>query len=672
MPHEVWHVVQQKQQRVRPTSSVAGAPTNSEPAFEAEAERMGARAASHTASTPPRAGSVSGAATRSEGSRGQQPVLQGSWFPPTGNLDREQAIDRINRYSLDYKRRSEILKRQDLGWPYAVALFGRADVVIDKDQARQWLVKARLPAGLSAPPGESSDAGPQLVDPTRDPKVVEEWNDRLKQAGVAELVEQKDVTTIGDGAQLGGPASSAGGGKKSTGKRNPLHEKALKAMQAYDLVDRKKMKIPALFGNKASDLEHVESLRQRGAFVEGKEPNDAPEGATYVIGKSSTDNKGKTVRSFVASGIIVENKEGVWTTIDGTDLGARTDTALAQLRFRERTYAKSDIVGWFVPDKLPSRFEMPGQSVSELRDAYDQTNVIKHPDLISEADQGEEALELLKQGHSLMGADWHGHESFYWRPTGQKEELVIKGKRIEVWDPKLKKKVPKTRDVLGKVPGKPLNPKARAKAVEITGEVDPQAERVTAGSIFTTCLATASATVRKYGINPAVFGGLMAPVHQQKRAGLYPREQMLFKYLKDAGAWIWGSSGFVPIPGDIFLTGSYQETVNQAESSRGFWTFQHVGIIANTRYNADETYTLLTQDGGKGNSALGEDKTGYTIRNYDPKTRLVSGASPKMIIGVWRSGVLKAALEKMPPDVEASLKGQDWRSKRSTPAAVPK
>ncbi|AKF86215.1 hypothetical protein MFUL124B02_23370 [Myxococcus fulvus 124B02] len=45
LPHEAWHVVQQAQGRVSPTTEAQGFDVNDEPALEAEADRMGARAA---------------------------------------------------------------------------------------------------------------------------------------------------------------------------------------------------------------------------------------------------------------------------------------------------------------------------------------------------------------------------------------------------------------------------------------------------------------------------------------------------------------------------------------------------------------------------------------------------------------------------------------------------
>lgn len=45
LPHEAWHVVQQKQGRVRPTAAIAGLGVNEDPALEQDADLMGGRAA---------------------------------------------------------------------------------------------------------------------------------------------------------------------------------------------------------------------------------------------------------------------------------------------------------------------------------------------------------------------------------------------------------------------------------------------------------------------------------------------------------------------------------------------------------------------------------------------------------------------------------------------------
>ncbi len=44
LPHEAWHVVQQAQGRVRPTSRVRGVPINDDPGLEREADVMGEKA----------------------------------------------------------------------------------------------------------------------------------------------------------------------------------------------------------------------------------------------------------------------------------------------------------------------------------------------------------------------------------------------------------------------------------------------------------------------------------------------------------------------------------------------------------------------------------------------------------------------------------------------------
>jgi len=44
LPHEAWHVVQQKQGRVQPTTTVSGAKVNDNPGLEREADLMGGKA----------------------------------------------------------------------------------------------------------------------------------------------------------------------------------------------------------------------------------------------------------------------------------------------------------------------------------------------------------------------------------------------------------------------------------------------------------------------------------------------------------------------------------------------------------------------------------------------------------------------------------------------------
>lgn len=62
LPHEAWHVVQQKQGRVRATRHVGGTAINEDRVLERESDAMGTRAATHAHSTPippaPRSGPV--------------------------------------------------------------------------------------------------------------------------------------------------------------------------------------------------------------------------------------------------------------------------------------------------------------------------------------------------------------------------------------------------------------------------------------------------------------------------------------------------------------------------------------------------------------------------------------------------------------------------------------
>jgi len=44
LPHEAWHVVQQLQGRVQPTTEMGGEKINDDPALEREADAMGAKA----------------------------------------------------------------------------------------------------------------------------------------------------------------------------------------------------------------------------------------------------------------------------------------------------------------------------------------------------------------------------------------------------------------------------------------------------------------------------------------------------------------------------------------------------------------------------------------------------------------------------------------------------
>lgn len=89
LPHEAWHVVQQKQGRVEPRTVAEPIKVNDDPTLEAEADRMGAEAtqpgdapANAPAKTAPRAGLAVAPPPRHD-------VVQGKWFRMSTLLDDE-------------------------------------------------------------------------------------------------------------------------------------------------------------------------------------------------------------------------------------------------------------------------------------------------------------------------------------------------------------------------------------------------------------------------------------------------------------------------------------------------------------------------------------------------------------------------------------------------------
>lgn len=74
LPHEAWHVVQQKQGRVKPTNQMAGVHVNDDPLFEKEADIMGSKAlglANSAGSTEAAANTNTAVQCKGEGNRGQ-------------------------------------------------------------------------------------------------------------------------------------------------------------------------------------------------------------------------------------------------------------------------------------------------------------------------------------------------------------------------------------------------------------------------------------------------------------------------------------------------------------------------------------------------------------------------------------------------------------------------
>lgn len=542
---------------------------------------------------------------------------------------------------------------------------------------------------------------PGNFDEVHNSKVVDDWNAQLATLDpTAAQIKPDEVTTTGDGYIFGSSAAPAG--PKQPVKRDPLHEKAYSAIHAYDKVDRMKMNVNALFSEKDKDVKLVQSLQARGGYVANDGSNNAPLGATYVMAKVWKDAKGKVVRQFASSGIIVDKTPTTitvgdhqetaekWTTMKVESMNAVTESAIRDIQFTSRVVAKmpeagmkaqTEIIGWFVPESMPQPGEGSGEGPVEYKDAYSQTNkVTRH--VLDEKTEAEEARKLVLTGHAWMGADWHANEDFGFRfkqeyvldEHGEKQfEMtggkMVKGKRVggtpkkdRDGNPKYLMRTTTERERISKAIAKD-----GAKRQELAYKIyagNPDLVRNPAGggkgSYYTTCVETATKILSEYGIDTSIFGYLMSPVFEDPKADSKPRDAPIFKYLQECGAWVWaaGEENFMPKQGDVFLTGTYMDVVNAKKKTYGMWTFQHVGIVAAVSPNPDGTLTVLSQDGGKGMAALGEDKTGYTQRTYDPKTRLMSGAKPKTVIGVWRPALLKAALQQLPPEIKATLKTQ--------------
>ena len=690
LAHEAWHVVQQGQGRVAPSPHAKTPGLNADRGLEREADVMGARAerlarsiaASWTAapsrSTSPVVPHVSPPLTRQTRAGGAA-VMQAKAPEDAAELP----IDPAARKKIeDLSRRKG--DRKPMRVQAVIDLFLQAGVKITKQEAFNWKEYGKI-RPWDGPSGPGGDVASNF-EPVRNYKVLDDWNAQMAALDPSvQAIATDEVTTSGDGFQFGGAATAAGGAKGAAPKRDPLQEKAFAAIHAYDSVDRTQINVNALFSEKQKDIDHVNALKARGGWVENDGRNDVPLGATYVLANVWEDGRGKTIRQFVGAGIIVDKTATTvtagsrdepvqtLTTMSTESLNARTETALRAVKFTSRVVGKVppvgkkpqlQILGWFIPEQLPKLGEVSGQSPADLRDAYDQTNQVTRQ-VLDEKAEAEEARRFAMSGNAWMGADWHGAETYGYRldsvddldEQGQ-PRYVMNGNviaRDKQGNPIVKKKQVRVR--IDKPVAKD-GARRQALAYKIyAGNPDlvrnPSPGKT--GSYFTTCVETANRILSEYGVDSSIFGGLLAPVYQDPKQSSKPRDAQVFKYLKETGGWVWGEEGFVPRQGDVFLTGSYSEAINVKAKSYGLWSFQHVGVVANITANADGTYTVLSQDGGKGMAAIGEDKTGYTIRNYDPKTRMMSGAKPKMVIGVWRPVLIKEALKQLPKEIKATL-----------------
>ncbi len=155
---------------------------------------------------------------------------------------------------------------------------------------------------------------------------------------------------------------------------------------------------------------------------------------------------------------------------------------------------------------------------------------------------------------------------------------------------------------------------------------------------FTTCVTLVGPVAEAAGVDTKQWGPL--DMFDKRR-----RER--FTEAQASQAWVPAEKKVQPKPGDILISVTYQKDnkgVVQKELSKA--TFQHVAILVEpVTTNTDGTERWVTADGGKGSSHAGEDKTGLTIRRYNPETQqFITGAHSNLkeaaeggrhLLGFW-------------------------------------
>ena len=117
LPHETWHVVQQKQGRVKPTDNIGGQPVNDSPRLEKEADRMGSKISGMDFSPPTKQLmsmqlAVNGTVQRIGDE--QLEAMQDQGVPEIPNRDEERAAAREAANSLILKSSTTVLLIENL------------------------------------------------------------------------------------------------------------------------------------------------------------------------------------------------------------------------------------------------------------------------------------------------------------------------------------------------------------------------------------------------------------------------------------------------------------------------------------------------------------------------------------------------------------------------------
>jgi Domain of unknown function (DUF4157) len=135
LPHEAWHVVQQKQGRVHPTMQLRGTAINDDAGLEREADMMGTRAAGHAGPAP--------AVVREAATQGTVPVAQCAGHVRFANLHP------------DYQEKGQAIIDGLLHTPRIAAYLGTRDALITRLGQGGWRPGADKALTLVLRAGES-------------------------------------------------------------------------------------------------------------------------------------------------------------------------------------------------------------------------------------------------------------------------------------------------------------------------------------------------------------------------------------------------------------------------------------------------------------------------------------------------------------------------------------
>lgn len=104
LPHEAWHVVQQKQGRVRPTLQMQGLPVNDDHSLECEADTMGARATAnrvaHASSLAARAIAGPAPIQRKIGFEYEMPTILSALATPVTKDEKKKFAEQVEKIGL--------------------------------------------------------------------------------------------------------------------------------------------------------------------------------------------------------------------------------------------------------------------------------------------------------------------------------------------------------------------------------------------------------------------------------------------------------------------------------------------------------------------------------------------------------------------------------------------